>query len=704
MPRRHRRGNVSAQGTPQRLVSDTFARDIENSATWNVAVHLLCDYFELPDLSTRSGLKKIHEDFDNIYRKLDRAYSSENNPKMMGGIVGIWAKMSADALLRDKLFKKGFLAKLMPLLDIPLTRHVALQALSEVTHHGGLESRQDIARQAPRLVRLMEEFPDDIKLLELCIVTLGHSVGNVLDTYDTTIPNVVTSSDMRKILEITTRSIKQPTASYYMFDHALSLLSGATCRFQEECKATPAMLSLCVACLRSTNICMRGTAMDALIRVQFSGSETEGAVVDLRMLMTPDGKQRRWPDHLVDVLMDYGFSRCETIIYLNTMREYQATMMGFLQARDPRALGRTLAGFITRTAYGIGDGGYGVQDEQTGRLTITDLRAQDMGLPFIHWQDALLHCARVLRETGVPADLDAADILEIRYHIKRNRIQDAIKAGQAALARNPQLAYAYYPIGVAPEQEAGLRATKKGLKCAQTTPFVRRVLLRRAVEHAAQLGFATMRAAGSSGERYAEAVAFLISAYEDAKAFVAEAPPDSLRLGRVLHWLVLLTLTIRGPELDANLRELQPILEKIAFSEQCATFLGNVPKPSSVRLARELILRLYPGAQAEWADILARFDALGAAPRVDAEKAEDDLAAWLEHLHVGDGENGEAHGPRRWTHPLIRTNSVELYRCSWCRNPSAALRRCGRCGKTRYCDGACQKAHWGEHKAACKTP
>ena len=39
---------------------------------------------------------------------LDDAYvKNAGNVKVMGGIVGIWAKMSADALLRDKLLKEG---------------------------------------------------------------------------------------------------------------------------------------------------------------------------------------------------------------------------------------------------------------------------------------------------------------------------------------------------------------------------------------------------------------------------------------------------------------------------------------------------------------------------------------------------------------------------------------------------------------------
>ncbi|EMD40212.1 hypothetical protein CERSUDRAFT_112416 [Gelatoporia subvermispora B] len=658
---------------------------------------MLCDYFELPDLGTRSGLKKVHSEFNDIYKKLDRAYTSNrDNPRIMGGIVGIWAKMSADAILRDKLFKEGFLARLVPLLDIALTRHVALQALSTVTHHGGFEARRDIAQEAPRLVRLMEEQLDDTKLVELCIVTLAHSVGTTVGSDDKFNMKVIKPSDMRKLLEVTIKCIQNPSASHYMIDHALSLLCCVTLRFPTECKDTPSMLKFLVACLRSTNICARSSAIGALIRLHNSEAELDRPVMDPIKLMATAG--RRWPDNLVDDLMDYGFNRCETIVTLTTMREYQNAMMEVVQTGDLRALGRTLASFITRTEYSVGDGAFQMQDPRTGQIKV-----EDVGLPFVRWRDAPLHCAKALRATGKPADLDAADILEIKHHIMRQSIPDAIEVGQVAMQRNPQLAYAYYPLGLGANDEQGLRGTKKGLKCKQITPFVRNYLLWRAVEHAGNLGISALQEEKGDGKESERGVAFLMSAYEDAKAFIASVPPDSRNLGAMADWLVILTLAIRGPELDADLHELKPIMNKISFADRCATFLGNPPKRTLMRLTRELILRLYPDASKEWADTIARFDSLGSVTNeqlVDAEKAEDDLAVWLENLHM---EDGETHVPERCTHPRISTNSIELYRCSWCKNPSAVLRKCGGCGRTRYCDGVCQKSHWSEHKAACKS-
>lgn len=106
---------------------------------------------------------------------------------------------------------------------------------------------------------------------------------------------------------------------------------------------------------------------------------------------------------------------------------------------------------------------------------------------------------------------------------------------------------------------------------------------------------------------------------------------------------------------------------------------------TQMKLAREMLLELYPQAVRDWGAFIKHFDALDA--NADARKpisstqADDDLAAWLEHIKLDNGENES--GPHLHSHPRISTNNVSLYRCSWCGNPSAVLRKCGGCGQTR---------------------
>ena len=117
-------------------------------------------------------------------------------------------------------------------------------------------------------------------------------------------------------------------------------------------------------------------------------------------------------------------------------------------------------------------------------------------------------------------------------------------------------------------------------------------------------------------------------------------------------------------------------------------------KKTQMRLAREMILDFYSQGVKDWGDFIKHFDELDS--RADKQKpisstqADDDLAAWLENMKLEEGEDEQ---PHMCSHPKISTNNVALYRCSWCGNPSAALRKCGRCGKTRQVASVAREYH-----------
>ena len=68
----------------------------------------------------------------------------------------------------------------MPVLEYDSTRHMGLNALSLVTHHGGESARCAIARKNSVLLKLIEDHPDDQKLIELATVTMMHSTNAVI--------------------------------------------------------------------------------------------------------------------------------------------------------------------------------------------------------------------------------------------------------------------------------------------------------------------------------------------------------------------------------------------------------------------------------------------------------------------------------------------------------------------------------------------
>ncbi|KAJ6532723.1 hypothetical protein DFH09DRAFT_993655 [Mycena vulgaris] len=667
---------------------DTFIGNIDNAGGWGPVVNTLCEYFELPDISTRSGLKKVHANFDSIYRRLDTAYTrNESNVRLKRGIVGIYARMCVDSILRNKLFQRGFLVRLFPLLDIPVCRHLALRALTTVTHHGGLEIRMEIAKWYLDLVRVLKEHLDDPKTIELSIVVLSHCLNATTSEEGMKIdPRFAESLNLEEVLKIVTRAIREPSPSRVLVEHSVDLLAKSTM----HAKVPPTTAKFLVAGLRSKDWVFRSTCLGGLVRMHRKESESDQRALDPRKLLAC--ASRPAPPHLVEILHAYGFPACETAITMQTTSDFQRAMIDSVSTHDFYALGILLAGFILRTEFSISEGSFQEQDPVTGQMI-----NGNAGLPFTMWSDALPYCAKAIRDKGLPAEADLADIIDMKHAIMKGRVPDAVKVANIALKRNPDLAYAYYALTLASDPVVGLRAAKKGMKCAKITPFVRFQMMQRAVEQAGEMGIQILQdTAGVGDKKWAEGIAFLTSALEDSKTYIAQAPPDNRHMKNVLYWNVLLRIAIEE-EISADLRELQGLLRKLKIADDFSNWLGVIPPKTNLRLTQQTVVRLFPDAVEEWGEFITNNSGLEVATP-SAEKVEDDLATWLGDVHLEDELSEHCHQPA-----TFNTSHVELYRCSWCGNPSAILRKCAGCSKTRYCDGSCQKLHWKEHKRACGT-
>ncbi|KAI0777370.1 hypothetical protein BD413DRAFT_609742 [Trametes elegans] len=429
-----------------------------------------------------------------------------------------------------------------------------------------------------------------------------------------------------------------------MIDPALGLLTNAKRHCSQDCKATTGMLPLLVSCLRSANLITRCSALGGLMRWTANEAEPDRQTFDPQKLIA--AVQRRFPDHLADIMMHYA----------------RRAMVRCAQDHDLVALGCALSGLIQRTEFAIAEGMFQAGGPRGRRENI------DLGLPFTMWTDSLPHYARALRARGTPADLDMADVLDLKFYIIRSRIRDAISFGQRAIEGSPELAYAYYAISIGSDHQQGLRAVKNGLKCKNITPFVRNYLPWRAVEHAGDLGVCTLQDAKSEGWDNAEGIAFLIQSSTGT---------------------ILLTIAIKGPELSEDLSALGPARCKLNTSTEVVNTVGFTIKRTQMRLARELILDLYPRAVKEWGAFIRHFDELDS--RVDQKKslsssrADDDLAVWLENMKLEDGADEHAHPhPHACSHPKFSLNNVALYRCTW------------------YGANQCQKKHWPRRRVECK--
>ena len=91
-------------------------------------------------------------------------------------------------------------------------------------------------------------------------------------------------------------------------------------------------------------------------------------------------------------------------------------------------------------------------------------------------------------------------------------------------------------------------------------------LLQRAVEHSGYLGIQFLQEAPAvcamhhdpeGARRYHEGIAFLMSAAEDAKTFVEQAPPDNRHMKSVLYWRILLTFLLRENPIGPDMKDIQ---------------------------------------------------------------------------------------------------------------------------------------------------
>ncbi|OCH84093.1 hypothetical protein OBBRIDRAFT_808497 [Obba rivulosa] len=593
-----------APSAQRRLVGDTFASDLENARGWNASVRMMCDRLDLPDLSTRDGLKKVHTNFAEIYCRLDEAYSTNrDNPEVLVGIVGIWAKLSVDVIPRGKMFDEEYNAPPRRVFHPP---HRPSDSLGD-QHQGGVIAKDGIAREAPRLIRTTEQFPNDPKVAELCIVTLMHSVGISMRKPDLKQPDIVLAFELPRLLRVTIDALRMPTATFYMMCHAMRLLSGAATRFKAECGA-----SMSVRC----------AAVCTLFEVHCEVCEVEdetNQMFDLDSLTAT--LVAEWPANIAAATDKYGVQNCDSMKMLQNAAEFLQVMETYSQHQDPYVLGKVAACFITRSI-----------------LVLKPCSSEPKKTPCSQCSEFLPRCINT-------------------YMMAGHRYMEAFTRAQAVIARNPNLAYAYYAIVLClspfPKNEMALRTAKKGLKCTQTTSFVRNYLQWVAVDRAGKLGISILEDQHASSAACAEGIAILTSAYEDAQAFIACAPPDSPYLGAVLNWLVILTLLIRGHDMAPDLQEFQATLDEIDLADQIRAFFGYPPKRMLPRVTRELIFDLYPAAVKEWGPTVARFNGTyGNADRqpINVSKAENDLAAWLAELHVGArsvGGDGAQHELRR---------------------------------------------------------
>lgn len=145
------------------------------------------------------------------------------------------------------------------------------------------------------------------------------------------------------------------------------------------------------------------------------------------------------------------------------------------------------------------------------------------------------------------------------------------------------------------------------------------------------------------------------------------------------------------------------------MSDEFAQLLGLGPPKIVWRLVQEAVRKHFAEATGKYAQLFERAAEALTNPTpspVEVGKGRDDLAAWLDNLHLDcdegcSGSHGNNKDHRRdpdvngeWkagsgsekyvANPKISGNMVALHRCSRCGNPSAMLKKCSGCSSARW--------------------
>lgn len=137
-------------------------------------------------------------------------------------------------------------------------------------------------------------------------------------------------------------------------------------------------------------------------------------------------------------------------------------------------------------------------------------------------------------------------------------------------------------------------------------------------------------------------------------------------------------------ELDVK----QGMIDKLKLCEEYSRFLGLSYRTTYTHLTHDLVLARSVSAVKEWEEVISNFPFDGSRVGVEkaaSQRAEEDLAAWFQNVDLDDGEYCKHNfiHDRGQALPKCQLSDIALYRCSWCKNPSAVLKKCGGCEAAR---------------------
>ena len=444
----------------------------------------------------------------------------------------------------------------MDLLDHDHTRFMGLQVLLTFTHVGGRTQDavlREIAQHGKTLSRVIRDESSNRKVKEAALMIMAHSVQYHVCSIPSTPDSGFEDLDWREMLQTALDTLRTPQPSCPLLTHALMLLVTPVHHVPARCMDETSLILVLVALLRTKGLATRASAMEAMLVLCQVGSGPDTYGVDLVRLADSLERPRPPPVALTFVTWeDYPqwLHQSESLHLYRSSSDYIEAMSQAVRDRDLCSLGRSVAN-LAQHSFSAVEGRWEELQRRIGQRSYPNL-------PFNLWSDALPECASQLRLTGIASDLDAADILDMKYFTMHDMKAEAVVLAKKTIERNPKNTYAYYVISVSGDMADGLEAALQGLRCPALNPFLRKQLLCRAEELGMWQGIQHILTADvGDQESYDQGAMLLDAAYKHTETFLIEASQDAHLRVTMLGWNILLAFVLHGSELSDDLKEIQ---------------------------------------------------------------------------------------------------------------------------------------------------
>ena len=438
----------------------------------------------------------------------------------------------------------------------------------------------EIFRHNLDIVKIMQEHPNNVRVVDCCIRALAHGLLHTILRHSASHPSVFDDPSLVPALSALLDTLRGspnllPNDTLHV---AMIILARVPPLCPERCrlKEVPSLLAYYAALSRSHHLRRRCNAVMTVRQLARFGQPVLGPDENVQLIVTRSSKRARrayasqddllsiLPEDLRSLLACYSVGSCESVVDLKCSSDATSAFSQFYRDDDLCALGLRLAELVQLSEFSINPNA----DLDVAHRRTTDGSKQKQ-------LDLLPLCAAALAKRGASADLDAADTLRLHYLLATQADPKRIYLhAQHAKERNPGHAYAHYAYAMSfslspADMVLRLRALAAAAACAGQAALLQRQLFAQAVKTAADGAFCTMHGlVDISPEPARLAARHFRLAVDAANVYLQIAPPDTRQRAAVLSWYAILKLVADAPRARDDLLQYEVRVLLCCFEDE----------------------------------------------------------------------------------------------------------------------------------------